>query len=514
VKSSGRALCLSLVAVAMLGGGFVRVWRIGDRGFWRDEAWVADRVLHSTCGELATQTEAPLPPLFAMAVKGLGQAVRPPELGLRLFPLFCGLAVPILAYFAARAARAPRMLAVAGAVLCTFSLGLVIWSRELKQYEVEALIATLAAWLVFGLAYWRGWRRAAGMAGLIAVCAVGPWLGYSTTFALTSVLIALALCRGARRPASVLLALGAFGVLALSMGVVLSTAADAQGRHPALLEFWRHWYIDLGSLKSVARACYWWALASTQMLVPAEWFGGLSKLVFLFTAVPIWVLAGIGLWRWPRRSRLPMACWTFGPWVLMAAAAIAHRYPFVMQRMIIYTAPPLIIATAAGVVCVLRACSGVFVGRRGPGMIAGALAAFLPALYVWNVPCYGCYWWCDDYPALLATLDRERLPGEALWVTQEAATPVRYYAGDRLRPGFAFPTVAGSLADLNFDQRPAMRTILSGPGPFWIITTTNVEPHQTEVLRWLAAQGFKLRLLGEFGNRPWDTPQLYRASRR
>jgi hypothetical protein len=434
MKRASRIFCICLLALALLGGTFLRAWHVGKRGFWRDEAWVADTVSHRHLGDLVTQTEAPLPPLFAVCVKVLGQVVGPPELGLRLLPLGCGLLVPLLAYFAARAARAPRMLAIAGATLCAFSLALVIWSRELKQYAVEAFIATLAAWLVFGLANWRGWRGTAGVAALLLLCVVGPWLGYSAVFALASVLIGLALLPAARRRGRVLLALGAFGVLVISTLAVLHVAAAEQRLNPALLQFWQHWYIDLTSPRSVARAGYWAAFSTTQMIVPIEWFTDVHSLCLLLSAAPVWMLACYGVWRWPRRSRVPMACWTFGPWVLMAAAAVAHRYPFVMQRMVIYTAPPLLIGFAAGTVNVIRLCSAVVFGRHGPGLVAGALIGFLPALYVWNVPCHGRFWWCDDYPALLAALEQRRRPGEPVWVTQEASSPARYYAGARFQP--------------------------------------------------------------------------------
>jgi hypothetical protein len=263
-----------------------------------------------------------------------------------------------------------------------------------------------------------------------------------------------------------------------------------------------------------ARAGYWAAFSTTQMIVPVEWFGNLQRLAFLLSAAPIWLLACYGLWRWPRRSRVLLACWVVGPWLLMAAAAVAQRYPFAMQRMVVYTAPALMIALASGLVRACRACSAVLLGRHGPGMVAGVLVLFLPALYARNVPQHGLYWPCHDYPSLLASLNRQRRPREPVWATQDTAPAMRYYAGDALQPAFIYPTAAGSLPDPNFDPRKSMYRHFKWPGQYWIITTDRPEEHRTELLTWLDQQGFRIEIVGQFGTPGcFHVPQLLRVFR-
>lgn len=429
MRRMNQCVCLGLLGSVLLAGGFVRVWRLPERGFWRDEAWVADTVLHNGFAHLLTQGDVPLPPLFAVVTKALGSAVGPPELGLRLLPLLCGLAVPLLAYLAARAAQAPCTLAATAAILCAFSLSLVIWSRALKQYEVEAFASTLAAWLTFGLGRWTGTRRAVGAIGLGLVCLTAPWLGYSSVFALTALLVALTVMPGSGRRTRVILALCLAAVLALSAAATFQVAAGAQAQHPALAQFWQNWYIDLSSPRSLMRAVCLAAFGTTHMLVPVIWFASFDNLVFLLTAAPIWALAAVGLCRWPRRYRVPVACFVIGPWLLMLAAAFVHRYPFTMQRLVVFTAPALLMAVAAGLVTAGRACAGVLTGRRGAGMVSAAVIAFVPALYIWQVAWQGRYWSHDDYPRLLSVLKEQRRFNEPVWVTAKAAPPVRYYAG-------------------------------------------------------------------------------------
>lgn len=509
-----KSACFALLSAALLGGGLIRVWHVRDRGFWRDEAWVADTVVHKEFAELLTQAEVPLPPLFAVVTKALGSAVGPPELGLRLLPLLCGLAVPALAYLAARSALAPRTLAATAALLCAFSLSLVIWSRELKQYEVEAFASTLAAWLTFGLARWAGKPRTIAVIGLALVCITAPWVGYSCVFALTALLAGLAFMPGRDRRARVICALCLAVAMAFSAAATFQVAAGAQARHPALAQFWQNWYIDLSSPRSLMRAVCLAAFGTTHMLVPVIWFASFDNLVFLLTAAPIWALAAVGLCRWPRRYRVPVACYVIGPWVLMLVAAAAHRYPFTMQRLLVFTAPALLMAVAAGLVTAGRACAGVLTGRRGAGMVSAAVIAFVPALYIWQVAWQGRHWSHDDYPRLLSVLKEQRRFNEPVWVTAKAAPPVRYYAGKDLQLALLYPTVAGSLPDSDFDQRQAMNRIFSAPGRYWIITTANPEDDTTELFHWLRARGFKPQLIGEFGSSYWwEAPQLYRLTR-
>ena len=202
MSRTAKIIFCALLTVALIGGAFVRAWRLGDRPFWQDEAWVALAVTDNSVGQLLSQTDVPLPPLFAIATKLVGQYIPPPEVGFRLLPLLCGIGLLPLMYVIGRTLGAPRMMALAGMVLCAFSLMLVLWSRELKQYELETFLAALLALFVFRV------RRNATprhqwwlYVVIIFLCMLGPWIGYALFFpmlTLTGVLIVLPKDRGSR----------------------------------------------------------------------------------------------------------------------------------------------------------------------------------------------------------------------------------------------------------------------------------------------------------------------------
>lgn len=97
-----------LLALILLAEAYGRVTGVSDRPFWSDEAWVAKKALELPYGQLSRQQDVPIPPLFSVAVKAFNSLTARPELGLRLFPLLCGLGVPLVTYFIMRMLRAPR----------------------------------------------------------------------------------------------------------------------------------------------------------------------------------------------------------------------------------------------------------------------------------------------------------------------------------------------------------------------------------------------------------------------
>ena len=222
--------------------------------------------------------------------------------------------------------------------------------------------------------------------------------------------------------------------------------------------------------------------------------------------------AALGL----RRSRAALVTWTVGPWVLMALAAIAHRYPFGMPRMVVFAAPPLLLAVSAGCVNVGRWLSAVFVGRHAPGMVAGALLGFLPALYAVNVPLHGRYWPWHEYPAVLERFARLRAPGEMVIVTLNVVPSVRYYAGPQLAGVVYVSTCAGSLPSPDFDHDREIQAAVHRAGPrLWILTTDQViDGRRQFLLGWLRKQGCTLELLdGRTGAEYFGGPQLFKVTK-
>jgi len=441
-----------LVIGLILGVGvYARARGLSQKPFWGDEAWVAEAAADRSYGNLFWQTDLPIPPLFAIVTKLVGSLVSPPELGFRLVPLTCGILVVPLSFWIVRLLRVPRTVALTAMALCAASPLLLQWSRELKQYECEAFLSSLVALLV--VIHCRPcsrraiWRIRAAMIPLLFVC---PWLGYGTVFPATALLAGLAwTCYGRRgQREGITTALIGFVCLVMSTVLVLSLVAAAQGRHPGLIQFTSHWFIDPLSLRSWMRAGAYGVVSTALVLVPVDWTYAQDREEILsllsVLAAGVWLCILVGLWAWPGRGRRLLLCWILGAWALLLLAAVVRRYPFGAARMMVFTAPPMMLAAAAGWIRICRACALVS-GRSSIGMVAGLL---LSCLLVAGLPLRANNCAYGDVPAVLTVLQKEHRTGEPVLVSLDAAPAARYYLkrmnGQSLSPLFIPPIEAGT----------------------------------------------------------------------
>ncbi len=499
---------LWIAAVALAWGVFARVYRLSERPFWRDEACVADAVTRLSWTELPGQSALPAPPLFVLAAKATGAVAAPAEVGLRLLPLFSGVLLLPLVYAIARRLRAPRTVALAGMILCSTGLMLVIWSRELRQYEVEAMLSAGLALSVFHI---RRRERASWAVAITAVSVllIGPWLGYGFVFPAATLALMLAVLSpvAGRRRLSLLIGISGLAVLAVSTLAVLHVAAADQAANAALSSYLGNWFIHPLVLHDWLRAGASGAMSTFMMFFPLQW--GRQVAVSGVVAAVIWAIALLGLATWPRQGRRDMVCWTVGPWVLMLLAAVAHRYPFAVPRMMVCFAPAMSLAVAAGLVQVCRACSLVIAKRTGPGMVLSLVLAFVPVVYVVNVPLRQAYWAFHDFPSALRLLRQHRRAGETVVVTTNAVAAVRYYArGDDERYCY-YPVTAGTLPVPGHDYEAMARDLIARAGRrWWLLTTSERDGSRAPLLRMLRRGGYPCRLVA-----PDEDPASFGAAR-
>jgi hypothetical protein len=503
---------------------YLRVGRVGERPFWADEAWVANAATQLGYGALLRQTDLPMPPVFAASVKFLGNLVSPAELGMRLPAILCGIACVPLCYLIARTLRVPQTVALAAMSLGASGHMLVRWSREVKQYQIEAFLSLLLAWLVFrirsqpaGRVRWLEWS------GVILACLVGPWIGYGTVFPATVLLgILIVFCRGANdRRESLIVGLAGMAVLAVSTGAVLQLVAAAQGSHPALIEFTAsRWLIDPRVAMDWLWAAYYTCASTAVVLFPADWELGMPMVEramwFGLIAAGVWAVAVIGVWSWPGRGRREMVCWLIGPWVLLLIAGVAQRYPFAQPRMMAFCAGPITIAFAAGLVRIVRGCSLVVLKRGGPGMLLGAALTLVPAVYMINVPMRHSYSTYHDFPTVIDVLKREHSAGELVVVTHMAAPSVRYYVDESIGPIAYMVNQAGSLADPGRDEDAWATDAIQRAGRRWWVLTLSMWPDAgfDKLQQQAERKGYEMHIVADAEGAALNgVPQLIRVTR-
>jgi len=196
---NARVLALLLVFVAVA----LRVWQYAaGTSMWIDELWIASNVLPRSIPDLLLR---PLdfgqvaPPGFLLLTKWSTLAFGSTEYALRLLPFLAGLASVVLFWRLACRALDGAGLPIALA-LFAWNIGLIRYTSEAKQYEVDAAAAlalTLLALRLRDRPSTLSRAVTAGAAGLVVV-----WVSHASALVLAGLGGALAICWLSDRPRS------------------------------------------------------------------------------------------------------------------------------------------------------------------------------------------------------------------------------------------------------------------------------------------------------------------------
>ena len=216
-------------------------------------------------------------------------------------------------------------------------------------------------------------------------------------------------------------------VFALSFAAAYRYALGEQANSQSLRYFWQPWTF------TSRPDSYTW-----KVLVAVWRYLSLST-TFLFAEIwPLLIpLAALGAAVWARRGRALLLWSYFVPGALAVGAALADRYLLAEGRLLLFAAPPLLLAAAAG----LEAGSRRW--RAHPEMLAIAVAVTLCLAwsataiahrlppYRNDLRAYFKYDTLHDVDALLAAAERNVPPGAPLFVSLYASKSFQYYARDR-----------------------------------------------------------------------------------
>jgi hypothetical protein len=423
-----RPWLLVALSVAVISRG---AW-LWTKPLWRDEAWVARLAGQSFDRALGDPHAVPLGFLALVKLSGALPGL-PPEVGLRLVPLIAGLAaLPVLAALARRLGASPWT-TLSAVWLATGLPALIYYSRELKPYSLDLLLAVLVPWLALETLEprpgTRPVRRGATALALVACALATPWISFGANFVVGPTLAWAALPTGRRKALPWMAALA----FAVSFAAAYSTALGPQSDSLRLRDTWRE-ELAVETAQpgpSQAAAALWRYFAvSLPYLFPGVW-----PLVV--------VLAIVGLWAWPRRERWLISGWCLGPAVATTVAVVTGRYVIGHGRLLLFAAPPLILLAAAGLVRLAEA-GAALAGRAGGERLGAALAA--AACVVWStqsmlhrvrpyrtdVARYFLFDILQDVDPIIAEAERRVAPGEPLMVSRYAGEAFLFYAHGRL----------------------------------------------------------------------------------
>lgn len=151
------------VVVFTAAGAFLRLWRLGADGLWRDEAqglFVAAKAFpNGISGALISDGH---PPLFFFLMHFWAKLWGTNEFGIRLLPALFGIAMIPLLYVVGRDLF-DRRVGVLAAGLGAFLPMAVLVSRQARMYTLLPLLALLSIWTLYDATrynmrrYWLGW---------------------------------------------------------------------------------------------------------------------------------------------------------------------------------------------------------------------------------------------------------------------------------------------------------------------------------------------------------------------
>lgn len=452
-----RRASLVFTAAALLVAVAVRVVFLADKPFWRDEAWVAE-LLGLPVAEILERARA-IPIGFACLVKGVSSLapMAPPEVSLRLVPLAAGLAAVALLPSLTAALGGSLPTGHAALWLAAGMPALVFYSRELKPWSLDLLIAVLLPLLTQrALA---GAQRAHVALAMLLVAT--PWVSFGALFPAAAALTFATLLtwrRGGPRPTAVWLATAlGFGI---SLWAAFAATLRRQLTNPFLRQVWQDELPSELSLGGSVRSLWDVHAASLPYLFPRAWLVALG-------------LALVGGCTWPAKQRAFLLWMWLGTATLAALASAGGLYVLEQGRFLLFLAPPLLLLTSGGLVASLERAWP----RRGSALAISV--AMLCALF-WTDQAishrlrpagsdparYFLFDIVHDVAPLIDRLDRDRVPPHAVMVSRYAAYSFRYYRRGRLPGAF----VCGSLECRDFS--PAFdRWLASMEGDGYLLLT-------------------------------------------
>lgn len=352
------------LAIGVLG----RTALLAGKPLWRDEAWVA----LAAADPLQAVADGRASPLGFLAVTKLVSALPglPVEVSYRLLPLLAGIALLLLLPRLATALGASRRVALAAMMLAAGAQPLIYYSRELKSYGLDALVA-VALPLLGAMAY-SSPAATAGARLLFLVAAVAvPWFTFGGIFAAGAVFAwgSLVWWRSGDRSSRVAWVLASAAFL-LSFLVVYRLALDHQANDTWMQSYWASQLgrdDRFGLLRRLGSALVDYTRFSFAYLFPLAW--------------PLAMAASLlGALTWPRQGRACLLLLGLVTACVCAVAGITDHYLMNAGRLLLFVLPLPLLWSASALVTVAEATGRVLGGERGV-RIGGTVALSLALLF-------------------------------------------------------------------------------------------------------------------------------------
>ncbi|HEY7424108.1 MAG TPA: glycosyltransferase family 39 protein [Gemmataceae bacterium] len=356
--------------------------------YWYDEAYLLVNVFDKSFLELLgpLRENQAAPPLFLWTLRALYQLAGGSEWCMRLPALAASMAGLLMMVPLARRGAGWRggLWAVA---FCALGHHAAAHGGEVKPYTLDFLMTELILLAML--------RRA--RAALCVLAVIAPWASYPSVFVLGAASLALLVHTLRRRERSLAVCWGVMTVLFVLSSLVLWQTVARHQATSALREFWAASFLDLSS----PGAALMWV---GRCLVEIGNYGTREM------GLPLLVLALLGAVSLGRRapSRVVLLA---GPLLLALTASALHRYPL-GGRLLFFLVPCvwLLAGRGLGVLIHRLPARRAWLGWILPVALLIPVTLWAGRLFFKVTP--RC-----QFREAFAYVERQRIPGDALWVS-------------------------------------------------------------------------------------------------
>lgn len=409
VSSQGRFFLVSALFLLTIGVA-LRVYHLGDRSLWFDEALTAN-TSRGTVTHMLEQTRARCSaPIIHPYILYLVQKVSSGPVAVRAPSALASL-LAVLVMLAMVRAKVSCSAALFSAAILTVSASQVRYAQEVREYSLTVL---LAASLIYCLLRWDvAGSRSRHPALLYALIFFAPLVQYGLALFAFSVLSTIVLQILLTRDTSFRLSHVAIASTCLAAGALVSFALTLRYQfHPGKVP----WYLAANYFDPKSGALLHFVSANTSSLLNFLIPEHIVRLCFVLGAV-IFCTARVLTRQYDSITLLG-----FTSVSITICASIARAYPYGGIRQCLFLAPGL--ALFAGVVFadLLQRLRGTLQPVATVALLAIiCLSGYRGIRSEWP---YGEY---EDTRSILKELARSSTPSDQVWVNHDAVEAVDFY---------------------------------------------------------------------------------------
>ena len=390
-----------------------RVYHLGDRSLWFDEALTADMSRGTLTRMLEQQRAHGSAPVVHALILYLVQKWGTSPVAVRVPSVLASL-LAILLMLAMVRAKVSNNAALISAAILAISVSQIRYAQEVREYSLSILLATI---LVFCLLKWESADSRSGHPiALYAALFLAPLVQYGLIFLAFGILatigLRLTLASDTRFRLSHLVVASAF----LGAGGLLSFVLTLHYQfhaHTRTVWYLADYYFD------PQRRSLWKFLGDNSYGLLSFFMPGRVITLCFVVAASVFCIAQV-------RSRKcdPLTVLVLSSLLLTACAALVKYYPYGGVRQCLFLSPVLILFAGVVFDSFLR-------GLRGSLQMAAiaGLGAVILVSGERNVLRERPYGEIEDIVSVLRELDRSSATNDQVWVNHDAVPAVEFYLG-------------------------------------------------------------------------------------